>query len=98
MSNSGLNARLIETFRAIMMVGTVTGAAEMLHTSQPALSRSLQRLESVVGLSLFKRTKGRLVPTAHALAFFEEVQKSYIGLEHLAHVAQKLKTLKAGHI
>lgn len=98
MAKTGLNARLIETFRAIMMVGTVTGAAEMLHTSQPALSRSLQRLESVIGVTLFKRAKGRLVPTAQALAFFDEVQKSYIGLDHLANVAKKLKTLKTGHI
>jgi len=93
-----LNVRLIETFRAIMTVGTVTGAAEMLHTSQPAASRSLQRLEAVLGLQLFVRTKGRLVPTAHGLAFYDEVKKSYMGLDHLNSFAQKLRQLQQGHV
>lgn len=81
-----------------MTVGTVTAAASMLNTSQPAVSRSIQQLESAVGLKLFQREKGRLVPTAHALAFFEEVKKSFVGLDQLARVASNLKGFQSGSV
>lgn len=93
-----LDARLVEIFRAVMTTGTVTGAAEILHTSQPAVSRSLKRLEAVLDLILFTRSRGRLVPTAHGLGFFEEVQKAFIGLERLEHVAQSLKRHNSGAV
>ncbi|PWK60353.1 DNA-binding transcriptional LysR family regulator [Aminobacter sp. AP02] len=81
-----------------MTVGTVTAAAEMLHTSQPAVSRSIQQLESALGLRLFDRTKGRFVPTAYAIALFEEVKKTFLGVEHIARVASNLKTFQSGNI
>lgn len=93
-----LNVRLIECFRAVMTSGTVTAAAEMLHTSQPAVSRAIQQLETAVGLKLFDRVKGRLVPTAPALALFEEVGKTFLGLDHLSRVAANLKSFPQGSV
>ena len=93
-----LNLRLIECFRAVMTAGTVTAAAEMLHTSQPAVSRAIQQLEAAVGLQLFDRVKGRLVPTAPALALFEEVGKTFLGLDHLSRVAAGLKSFPQGSV
>ena len=40
--------------------GTLSKAAEMIHTSQPALSRSMQNLERELGVPLFARTKNRI--------------------------------------
>lgn len=40
--------------------GTLSGAAEQLHLSQPALSRSMQRLEREVQVPLFVRRKNRI--------------------------------------
>ncbi len=40
--------------------GTLAGAAEQLHLSQPALSRSMQRLEAEMEVSLFKRQKNKI--------------------------------------
>lgn len=37
-----LSARHIEVFRAIMASGSVTGAARLLFTSQPTISRELR--------------------------------------------------------
>ena len=93
-----LNTRLVECFRAVMTVGTVTAAADMLNTSQPAVSRSIQQLESALGLKLFERDKGRLIPTVQALSFFEEVEKSFIGLEHLVRVAANLRSYQSGSV
>ncbi|AXC50759.1 LysR family transcriptional regulator [Paracoccus suum] len=93
-----LNARLVECFNAVMTVGTVTAAATMLNTSQPAVSRSIKQLESATGLKLFQREKGRLIPTAHALAFFEEVKKSFSGLDQLGRVAASLRGHQSGSV
>lgn len=94
----GLNLRMVECFKAVMSVGTVTAAAEVLWTSQPAVSRSIKLLESAVGMKLFDRKKGRLVPTAHAYALLDEVDKVFLGLEHLRRAAANLKNFQNGNI
>ena len=43
--------------------GTLSKAAEMVHTSQPALSRSMQNLEAELGVPLFSRTKNHIALT-----------------------------------
>jgi DNA-binding transcriptional LysR family regulator len=82
--------RHVEVFRAVMTAGGVTGAAALLHTSQPTVSRELARLEQLLGYALFERQKGRLKATARALALFDEVQRSYQGLERVLERAAEL--------
>ncbi|PZP35144.1 MAG: LysR family transcriptional regulator [Roseateles depolymerans] len=82
--------RHIEVFRAVMTAGSVTAAATLLHTSQPTLSRDLARLEQLLGYSLFERERGRLRPTARALALFDEVERSFQGLARVVERAQAL--------
>ena len=48
---------LLEALCALYDYGTLSSAAEHLHISQPALSRSMQKLEDLLGVSLFERTK-----------------------------------------
>ena len=43
-----------------MQTGTLSEAAEILHLSQPALSRNIKKLEEDLGLTLFERTKNKL--------------------------------------
>ncbi|CAJ3076526.1 LysR family transcriptional regulator [Burkholderia pseudomallei] len=61
-----LNLRQIEVFRAIMLTGSISGAAKLLHVSQPAVSRLISYAEQRLGLALFERIKGRLYPTPEA--------------------------------
>ena len=51
---------LLEALCALYDYGTLSSAAEHLHISQPALSRSMQKLEDQLGVSLFERTKNRI--------------------------------------
>lgn len=49
--------------------GTVVGAAKTLHVTQPVVTRSLQHLEHVLGVSLYDRGPRGLVPTEFGIAF-----------------------------
>lgn len=93
-----LTFRHIEIFRAIMAAGSVTGAARLLFTSQPTISRELARFEQLVGLSLFDREAGRLKPTAQALLLLEEVERSYIALERIDRCAQAIRNFEQGRL
>jgi len=85
-----ISHRHIEVFRAVMTAGGVTGAAALLHTSQPTISRELARLEQLLGYALFDRERSRLKATARALALFDEVQRSFQGLERVRERADSL--------
>jgi len=54
------------------------------------VSRELARLESLLGYALFERGGGRLRPNARALALWDEVQRSWQGLERVVARAQAL--------
>jgi DNA-binding transcriptional LysR family regulator len=90
--------RQLTLFRAIMLQGNLSRAAEDVGTSQPTLSRELARLEQVLGFDLFDRVRGRLRPTARALALLQEVERSFVGLDQIARRAQELRTLSSGRL
>ena len=58
-----LQLRHIQHAVALAEEGNYTSAAKRLHLSQPALSRSIQVLEELLGTALFDRTSTRIVPT-----------------------------------
>ncbi|WP_260861490.1 LysR family transcriptional regulator [Citrobacter sp. Marseille-Q6884] len=93
-----VNLRHIEIFHAIMTAGNLTEAARMLHTSQPTVSRELARFEKVLGLTLFERTRGRLHPTVQGLRLFEEVQRSWYGLDRIVSAAESLREFRQGEL
>lgn len=93
-----LTHRQLSLFRAIMLHGNLGRAADATNSSQPTLSRELARLEYVLGFALFDRVRGRLRPTARALALMQEVERSFIGLEQIAARALELRTLSTGRL
>lgn len=78
-----LTLRQIEIIRAIMLTGTVAGAAEMLNVSAPGISRAMKHAESLVGLRLFQRQHGRYVPTPAANEIFGQLQDVFRKIEDL---------------
>lgn len=88
--------KLIETFRAVMLTRSMTVAANELHTSQPNVSRAIGQLEDAVGFRLFVRISGRLTPTPEAEAFFQSVQRWFLGMEALTDSAKQIREVGTG--
>jgi DNA-binding transcriptional LysR family regulator len=93
-----LTHRQLGLFRSVMLHGNLSRAAEASHSSQPTLSRELARLEQLLGFDLFDRVRGRLRPTARALALMQEVERSFIGLEQIGLRARELRTLTSARL
>jgi DNA-binding transcriptional LysR family regulator len=94
-----VNLRQLEAFQAVMRTGSVTNAAASLYLSQPAVSRLIAELERSVGFRLFERIKGSTpVPTPEAEAFFQEVQRSFAGLQVLRQAAADIKNYRTGNL
>ena len=85
----------VEAFRAVMLSGSTTAAARVLHTSQPNVSRSIAQLEKLTGLRLFDRVPGKVVPTSDGLAF-DEVQRSFLGMQQLEAAAKRIQRFSGG--
>ncbi|EPF7753495.1 LysR family transcriptional regulator [Vibrio parahaemolyticus] len=86
-----MNLRQLEVFYAIMQAGTVSGAAHLLHVSQPNVTRVLAHTEQQLGFALFERVKGRLVPTQEAKALLPEAEKVYQQLGQFRSLTNKVK-------
>lgn len=52
---------LLEQLDAFATYGTLSEAAEHLNITQPSLSRAMQKLEGILGVSLFVRQKNRIL-------------------------------------
>jgi DNA-binding transcriptional LysR family regulator len=75
--------RQIEVLRAVMMTGTIKGAAELLNVSAPGISRLVSHLEQSLDLRLFERKAGVFVPAVEALGIFEMIHQVYRQVENL---------------
>ena len=93
-----MNLRQCEVFRAVMETGSVTAAADRLGVTQPAVSKTLAQLERDLGFRTFLRERRRLLPTPEARALFIEVERAFVGLDHLTRFARDLKGLRQGHL
>lgn len=93
-----MNLRQVEIFRVVMTSGTTARAAEILHVSQPAVSKMIQELERSLGFDLFQRIKSRLHPTQEGQLFFREVEQAFLGLAHLRGAAARIRDYGSGEL
>ena len=81
-----MNFDQLHQFLCVAKLGTVSAASEQLHISQPALSRSLARLEQELGTQLFDRN-GRAISLNQAGATALEYVRSILHEERLMRIA-----------
>ena len=87
-----LTLRQIEVIRAVMVAGTIAGAARLLNVAQPGVSRTMKHMESTLGIRLFTRKGGRYLPSPEAVNVFgqlQEVHKKIEGLQFSIHQLER---------
>lgn len=89
-----LTLRQIDAFRAVMLTGTATEAAQLLGISQPAVSRLVADLEQEIGFKLFDRVGRRVSPTAEAHILIEEVKRALTGLDQIKETAVEISKFR----
>lgn len=88
-----MQSRQIKYFLAVADHLHLTSAADSLHISQPALSRSIHQLESRLGVPLFER-----LPTGVALTRFGEIlaRRARVMELEAEHTLAEIKALETG--
>ena len=85
-----MTLRQIEAVRAVMLTGTIAGAADMLAVSAPGISRLIRYTEDSLGVRLFERRAGRFVPSVEAEAVFDQIGRIHRDVENLGHTLDAL--------
>lgn len=93
-----INLRQIEAFKALIESGTVSGAADLVGLSQPAVSKLIANLEFDAGVSLFDRVKGRLAPTANAMRLYDEVGRIFAGVRQVQNALDAIRREEQGRL
>lgn len=95
---ASITFRQIETLRAVFLTGSVTGAAERLGVTQPAVSHILRDVDDNLGFQLFDRRPGRISPTERGLLLWREIQRSYISFDSINEFCRRLREAEAPDI
>lgn len=87
-----ITLRQVEVIRAVMLRGTISGAAEHLGVSAPGVSRLIKHTEESLGIRLFERRAGLFVPSVEAGKVFDQIREVYKGVENLQIALESLLT------
>jgi DNA-binding transcriptional LysR family regulator len=82
-AGSWASLRDLEVLLTVIEERKTTSAAQKLGVSQPAISRALTQLEQKAGRPLFRHQGIAIVPTADALALYEEIRPIFESLDKL---------------
>lgn len=93
-----IELRLLEHALAVEEHRSFARAAKAVHISQPALSRSIQTLESRLGLRLFDRNRKGIVPTDAARVILARARSLTAQGRDLEREAGLLRGLDAGEL
>lgn len=83
-----MDLRRIRHFHVLAETLNVSRAAEKLHIAQPALSVSIQKLESELGTRLFERTSSGVLLTPSGQAVLVEARRMLYHSEQMLRLAQ----------
>ncbi len=85
-----ITLRQIEVIRAVMVAGTISGAAKLLNVSAPGVSRLVKHAERSLGVRFFQRKSGRFFPTAEAEQIFEQINGVYKKVDDLNFILSRI--------
>src|SRR5690606_23269912 len=76
-----LRLRHLQCFLAIVRLGRLNAAAEALAVTQPAVTKTLNELEDILGVVLLERDRKGVALTPHGQAFLPHASSSLVALE-----------------
>ena len=86
-----MNIKALRAFTATLSEGSLIAASEILHLSQPAVSRLISGLEGELKLKLFDRSGRALTPTPEGLAFYREAGRILDNLDEVPRIAADIR-------
>lgn len=93
---------LLEQLDAFARFGTLSRASEELHLTQPSLTRSMQKLEELIGVPIFERTKNKLslnenglIAAEYARRILDEEDRM---VDHLRALDRSTRTISVGAV
>ena len=99
-----MNFRILNYFLTVAHEKNITKAAEILHITQPTLSRQLMQLETALGVKLFDRDKHKfaLTPSGQFLVerareILNMVEKTTLDIQEQEHNLAGSIAMGAGH-
>lgn len=81
MKHINFDLQQLHAFIAVAERGSFRAAAEHIHLSAPALSRRIEKLESIIGTRLFNRTTREVDLTSNGRIFLERARAAIDDLE-----------------
>lgn len=91
----------LSTYRIFFEVAkqeNISKAAESLYISQPAISKTIVRLEDNLNVKLFKRNSRGVSLTEEGEVLFRHVQEAIHHIEEAENALQKMKDYHIGHL
>ena len=85
-----MTLRQVEVIRAVMVTGTIGGAAKLLNVTAPGISRLVKYTEKSLGIRFFQRQSGRYFPTLEARNIFEQVNDVYKKIDDLTEIISRI--------
>lgn len=91
-----LTVKDIEYFLAVARRGMLSGAADDMGVTQPALSKAMQRVEAEFGVALFERSGRGMVLTSAGLRATEQLQRLNAAHADTQILANEMRAQQAG--
>jgi DNA-binding transcriptional LysR family regulator len=88
-----MDLRHLRNMLAVMEEGSLGKAAERLNISQPALTKSIQRLEEQLGVRLFERKSRGMEATSYADSLRAYAQSACVGMTE---AVKQINALRSG--
>ena len=85
-----MTLRQVEVIRAVMVTGTINGAARLLKVSAPGVSRLVKYTERSLGIRFFQRQNGRYFPTPEAQNIFAQINSVYEKVDDLSYIISNI--------
>lgn len=98
MYKSNINLNLYKTFYDVAKYGSISKAAQYGFTSQPAISKSIKKLEEELGVQLFYRNLNGVVLTDKGRELLYFVEKSYGNLVIAERAMLETENLERGKL